>query len=94
MSNDQVTAMIVEATKCPLCATNAGRSTLRSGDGYLYDCIVCGGLFEVGTGAQAHIDRGELHPDVALAVRALLGVGKRPRVFWDVPTDRFDVQPV
>lgn len=42
MSNDQVTAIIVAFV-----AHNghfAGRSTLRSGDGYLYDCIICGGL--------------------------------------------------
>lgn len=84
----------IAAAPCPLCATNAGRSELPGGDGYLYDCIACGGLYEIGTGAVARADRVEIHPDVIQGVRKLLAAGRRPRVEWDAANSSFVVRAV
>ncbi|WP_149137283.1 hypothetical protein [Cupriavidus campinensis] len=86
--------MTIEAAPCPLCATSASRRRLAQGDGYLYDCVACGGLYEIGTGALARAERGELHPDVIQGVRRMLAQGQRPRVEWDGPTGHFVVRAV
>jgi transposase-like protein len=69
-----------EAASCPLCSTAAMRDTLSGGDGYRYRCAACGGMFEFGANSQARADRGQLHPDIAPSVRALLAERKVPRV--------------
>lgn len=82
----------IEISKCPCCHTTARRSTLRAGNGYLYDCPACGGLFEIGTGAQSRADRGDMHPDVVTGVRKMIAEGKRPRVELDAPNNCFTVK--
>lgn len=83
---------MIAATTCPLCTGSAGCRTLSGGNGYLYDCITCGGMYEIGTNALARAERGELHPDVIHGVRQLLAAGRRPRVEWDGPNSCFKVQ--
>lgn len=51
-------------------------------------------MYEIGTGAQARADRGEMHPDVIQTVRKLLTEGRRPRVEWDGPNGNFVVRAV
>lgn len=79
---------------CPLCQADAQRDELPHGDGHSFACAACGGVHEVGSGAQGRIDCGVLGPDVIHGVRRMLAAGKRPRVAWYGPNSRFEVTAV
>lgn len=69
-----------ENIACAVCDAPAQRSPLASGDGYLYACDVCGGLYEIGAIAARRADAGTLHPDVVAGVRRFIEAGQLPRV--------------
>ncbi|SOZ18588.1 conserved hypothetical protein [Cupriavidus taiwanensis] len=71
----------LEPAPCPLCAALAERGELPSGNGFSYRCATCGnGVFEVGTGALARIQRDGVHPDLPPTIRRWLQEGRRPRI--------------
>lgn len=71
----------LEPAQCPLCGAVAQRYELSMGNGHSYRCAACGnGVFEVGTGALARIERDGVHPDLRPAVRRWLQEGRRPRI--------------
>lgn len=78
-----------EDARCVLCDAQAHRSTLRSGDGYLYECPGCGGAFAIGGIAHRRAEQGTLHPDVVGGVRSIIATGAMPRVEFN--SGRFEV---
>jgi ribosomal protein S27AE len=92
LGSDSVKAM-AEDVQCPLCGTLAKRDTLKSLDGYRYACGECGGSFEIGHGAQRLAERGQMRPDVVMAVRTLIAEGKTPRIELEAVQAEFTVLP-
>ncbi|TWG87914.1 hypothetical protein L602_001500000470 [Cupriavidus gilardii J11] len=71
----------LESAVCPLCGAASERRELRSGNGFSYRCTACGGgIFEVGTGALARLQRDGVHPDLPPSIRRWLQDGRRPRI--------------
>ncbi|MBB1634953.1 hypothetical protein [Cupriavidus sp. UME77] len=79
--------MPVEHIECPLChGASIAEPQRLYGGGYEYQCPTCGGPFEVGTSAQAHAEKGGIHPQAIEQMQKLLAEGKRPRVEFIVAT--------
>lgn len=70
----------LQTIPCPLCLQPAKREELPLGDGFRYLCNPCGGVFEIGSVAQARADSQRLHPDVPEVVQHYLAKGDRPRI--------------
>lgn len=66
--------------RCPLCFKLAKREELSLGNGFQYLCNPCGGVFEIGSGAQARANNRGLHPGIRDVVRHYLKEGNRPRI--------------